>query len=373
MLDKNYMGEVKMKNKKLLIIAGLLALLALGAGTFAWFTSEDSVTNHFEGEIAGNDIQIVETFTPEENWTPGEGVAKKVSVANVSEYDALIRVSFEEIFKKLRDNNEIYFDGTGKYIWASGPNKGNELSNPPVVPKAMPSKSDYVSLGYVDVTANLSTEVKNITVANKEYHFKIYEKEVQAAGNKPSGEPIPEEYSYVAQWEASDGTKAKAYIGNTSGSIERDRTTQKLTLVNPAYLSMIDATYNEIKENWADPSKLYNKPAVDEITYKAFADDLIQLGFTELAKEITNNKWYYNIADGYFYFVGKVLRGTQTPQLLDSVKLMEKADNSYSLLQFDLIVNANGIQNAQQSIKDSWKTDESNPDLYNKLVEFCDY
>ncbi|MEI5994848.1 BsaA family SipW-dependent biofilm matrix protein [Candidatus Enterococcus mansonii] len=364
---------MKSKKKKLLIAASVLALTALGAGTFAWFTSEDKVTNHFEGEIAGNDIQIVETFTPEKDWTPGEGVAKKVSVANVSEYDALIRISFDEMFKKLRNNNEIYFDGEGKYIWASGPEKGKELANAPVVPKAMPSKSEYVSLGYIDVTSNLTTAVQNITIDNKEYSFKMYEKEVQAAGTKPSGEVIPEEYSYVAQWEAADGTKAKAYIGNTSGTVNRDRTTSKLTLVNPAYLCMIDATYNETSKKWADPNDLYNKPSVDDITYKAFADDLIQLGFKELAKDITNDKWYYNQADGYFYFIGKVLRGTQTPQLLESVKLMEAADNSYSLLQFDLTVNAQGIQNAQQSIKDTWKTDVSNKALYDKLVEFCDY
>lgn len=53
----------KNKKAKMLALAGGFAAVALIAGTFAWFTSKDSKTNHFEGEIAtGKDIEIVETF-----------------------------------------------------------------------------------------------------------------------------------------------------------------------------------------------------------------------------------------------------------------------------------------------------------------------
>jgi len=62
--------EIEMKkNNRKKWIAAATALAALGVlvGTFAWFTSNDQTVNKFEGGVAGNDVEIVETFTPPED------------------------------------------------------------------------------------------------------------------------------------------------------------------------------------------------------------------------------------------------------------------------------------------------------------------
>lgn len=69
--------KTKSKQKKVLVISVLLAALIVAGGTFAWFTSKDEVTNKLS---ASNDygVTITETFTPPEQWLPGEDVKRLV-------------------------------------------------------------------------------------------------------------------------------------------------------------------------------------------------------------------------------------------------------------------------------------------------------
>ena len=92
-----------MHNKK--IKAGVAAL-ALGAvligGTYAWFTSTDTVENKFQtGSIIedldkdGNGVEIWEEFEEPKNVVPGDTDTKLVQVQNTTTYDSFIRVRFE--------------------------------------------------------------------------------------------------------------------------------------------------------------------------------------------------------------------------------------------------------------------------------------
>lgn len=340
-------------NKKKLAGASALALIALGAGTFAWFTSKDDVTNHFEGQLAGNDIQIIETFEPETTWQPGEEINKDVAIANVSSYNALTRVSFTEVLNLLKDVTELRYDGV-TYVDSQGNVKTVEI------PMVMPSNSDYDSQGYTNVTASLTAPVSSVSVDGKTYDFNLFAKETSTN---------PSQYSYVAQW-VSGTEKAKAYIGNTSNLINRDeKGNLSFENVTPK-ISVVDKSYQAPKESdWTKP--VYSKTPDNVVTFKSEIDDNLELSFVNVTEIPTQDKWYFNGADGYFYFVGNVAPGASTAQLLDSVKLLGGAGNEYSLFTYDLNVKAEGIQSAKEAVSETWAT--ATGELATLLQAQCDY
>lgn len=96
-----------MNKKKLsaLLLAGTLTAGVVG-GTFAWFTSKDTVTNQFATtgtDEPGNPdagIKIEEKFQKPENVLPGTETNKDVRVKSTAKYDQFIRVKFEKKFIK---------------------------------------------------------------------------------------------------------------------------------------------------------------------------------------------------------------------------------------------------------------------------------
>lgn len=100
-----------MNKKKLsaLLLAGTLTAGVVG-GTFAWFTSQDTVTNQFA--TAGTDepdnpdagIKIEEEFEKPENVIPGTETNKDVRVKSTAKYDQFIRVKFEKKFIKTNED-----------------------------------------------------------------------------------------------------------------------------------------------------------------------------------------------------------------------------------------------------------------------------
>lgn len=100
-----------MNKKKLsaLLLAGTLTAGVVG-GTFAWFTSQDTVTNQFA--TAGTDepdnpdagIKIEEEFEKPENVLPGTETNKDVRVKSTAKYDQFIRVKFEKKFIKTNED-----------------------------------------------------------------------------------------------------------------------------------------------------------------------------------------------------------------------------------------------------------------------------
>ena len=96
-----------MNKKKLsaVLLAGTLTAGVVG-GTFAWFTSKDTVTNQFATtgtDESGNPdagIKIEEEFQKPENVLPGTETNKDVRVKSTAKYDQFIRVKFEKKFIK---------------------------------------------------------------------------------------------------------------------------------------------------------------------------------------------------------------------------------------------------------------------------------
>ncbi len=96
-----------MNKKKLsaLLLAGTLTAGVVG-GTFAWFTSQDSVTNQFTTGATDDPnnpdagIDIWEKFEEPTNVVPGTTTDKLVQVKNTTNYDQFIRVKITPKWEK---------------------------------------------------------------------------------------------------------------------------------------------------------------------------------------------------------------------------------------------------------------------------------
>lgn len=323
------------KNKKKWVVAATtFAAMAALAGTFAWFTSQDSAKNHFEGSIAGNDVEVVETFTPPTDWKPGQKVNKDVAILNSGGYDSMIRVSFKEILTKLTDaSSKLSADAT----ILDGKTKEQIYLYP---------LSDPTGEG----TWNDSTlaEEKSFTLTSGDYAGTYTLKAKEQAVTTEAGTT----YRYVSYWD--NGTdKYYAKVGAYS------RTEAGVITPSTADFKYVDLAATPIDMDWTkpvyNPTLTINADGTAVVDAGSDANKKIKLDFVNLSAEPTANKWYYNAVDGHFYFVGIVKPQAQTEQLLDSVQLSNEADNSYSKFQFDLVVNSEGIQAAKEAVNsDTW-------------------
>ncbi len=93
-----------MKNKKVKLTAGIIALL-LVAGALAYYSSTMSIDNPFNTQKYGG--EIVEKFTPEKDWEPGEEITKEVQAKNTGDYDLFVRVKMSE---KWERNSTPFFN-----------------------------------------------------------------------------------------------------------------------------------------------------------------------------------------------------------------------------------------------------------------------
>ena len=64
----------------------------------------------------------------------------------------------------------------------------------------------------------------------------------------------------------------------------------------------------------------------------------------------TDTKWYYNPADGYFYYCALLEPGDYTELLLDAIRLTAAAENDYAYTAFDLLVCMDAIQATKEAV-----------------------
>lgn len=310
--------------KKWIAAATTLAAIAAMAGTFAWFTSETSANNHFEGEITGNDVEIIETFNPPTDWKPGGEVNKDVAVQNTGNFDQMIRVSFKETLQKLAD-------ATSKFT--------NDPTQLPADRYIFPFDETSLTGTWTDAKVN---GVETIEVDGQTLTFKVKEQSTTNANGATT-------YQYASYWESTDGKKYYAKAGGFS------REGDTITPHEAPKLQYVDLTYADAETlDWiasGSNKPLALKPNADgTLTLPSPLDNNVELNFVNLSETPKANSWYYNPTDGYFYYVGIVKSQQQTAQLLDSVTLSSNAGNDYNKFKYDLTVNAKGIQATKEAV-----------------------
>ncbi len=79
------------KQRRVLIVAVIVAIAIVAGSTFAWFTSKDEVTNRLSASADYN-VAIAEDFQSPEEWIPGQTINKDVSAVNTGSVDAFVRM-----------------------------------------------------------------------------------------------------------------------------------------------------------------------------------------------------------------------------------------------------------------------------------------
>lgn len=100
-------------------------------------------------------------------------------------------------------------------------------------------------------------------------------------------------------------------------------------------------------------------------------NSLLELTYanTTTTSLLEENKWVDG-GDGYFYYLGKVAPDGVTEKLLDSVRLSGNAGNDYKNSEFDVIVEAEGVQATNGAAASNWTT--ANQDVISKLNSLQD-
>lgn len=79
------------RERRVLVGAVVVAGVMVAGSTFAWFTSQDEVTNRLSAS-AEYSVAVGETFQPPENWVPGQEINKDAAAVNTGNVDAFVRM-----------------------------------------------------------------------------------------------------------------------------------------------------------------------------------------------------------------------------------------------------------------------------------------
>jgi hypothetical protein len=359
---QNNRGYINMKifrNKKTVIgiAAVLMSLVFAISGTFAWFTARNEAINHMETErFTNGDVKIIETWDPEDgiNWVPGTTINKDAGAINTGNADAIVRMSFEEVLSKLLTGVAVNLT-TG---WSDGQKWIDASSN---------------SYDVIAQTANIAAYTGWTTLAAGDTNFTnivdtenaltttgltiVYQKNTVAA---PSG-GTKTTYNFAAYYSLGNGKYQKVDLPQakvasgvlTIGALQY----QALAVAPTATIDWLAAATNRPASDITVPAAgaLAGKLstwALTDATNKyinlIFANANVSTSATPTAADA--NKWWYNAADGWFYYIGKLASGATTSNLLDAMYLAEDISADYNGISFDLKVKMEAIQNVKEAI-----------------------
>ncbi len=159
------------KDKRILIASVIVAAAIVAGSTFAWFTSQDEVTNRLTAS-ADYGVSIVEDFTPPENMTPGQTVNKDVSVVNTGNIDAFVRVGVENMLQITK------YDGTAVTLGTA--TVTNYYADGTTDTSANPDATKTLSYTLKDFVTSYTVDTNAVELSDHEY--------TDANGNKVANE-----------------------------------------------------------------------------------------------------------------------------------------------------------------------------------------
>lgn len=367
-------AKSKKNDKKLLVGSAAVAAMVVAGATFAWFTSQDEVTNRLSAEADYN-VSITESFTPPEDWTPGQEINKDVSAVNTGNIDSLVNLTFGHSFTVT---------GKGTPITASAAATA-DLANAVEITEDEAKAAQ--AGGYIIYNKNAVVTENNAMEASSDPFtdngLYLFRREIKkTVGNDNKLTSVGYEYSgyYVKggkyyRVEIADDAVA---LKTDSPEVDTvDTTKVNIPTVGDAYVYTYgkdnSVTWTFVKELEADTTTVDNKTTDfadakgirityagkdatttddDIVVYVAF-DENAQTNYTYNA---TNKKYYYNYV---------LPAGTETKSpLITSVTLgSETKENAYIKLDYDLDVILDSIQASVDEAKnytnetaDSWLT-----------------
>lgn len=358
-------GRRNEKNNRKKWIAAATALAAIGVlvGTFAWFTSNDRTVNKFEGGVGGNDVEIVEDFTPPTDWQPGQEVKKEVGILNSGLYNSFVRVSLEGTLQKLKpvtggefgklSSDPANITGKSKEEIYVYPYNGTLEGFSPVTNLSYTNTSGDVVQGEPKFTIPKQDEDPNDYAGT--YTLKVFSKNNQ----------------YTAYW--YDAEKDLKYYAKVDSYKKLDNGTVSLQ-TTPQYEFITLDYATATTSNWTIDKPTVSPDQDGNATVVSATDGgkQIKINFVNLASTPTQGKWYYNSAGGRFYYVGKLAPQDTTPLLINSVTLDDGADNSYTKVKYDLTVNADSIQAIEGAAGSNQWVGTTNDTLKNALESVAD-
>jgi alternate signal-mediated exported protein len=330
------MKKTKKKNKKILVVSILLAMLIVAGGTFAWFTSKDEVTNKLS---ASNNygVTITENYTPPEQWTPGESVKKEVSVLNTGNIDAFVKLKLKNVIdltvagtpetfnasnlanyvEITKDAEKIALQAGGLLVCEHGTalEEETEINSgvvyEPTIPDTISTEAAatykdglYIFKRYISETTD-----SNGTVTRK-YEYTGYYR----YGTK---------YYAIEPIEEAESTKISDIISNV-----------KLTTVTKLSNKELTLNYDNVTGDTPYVLATYNVGTDDAPNYIKIK---INLDKDELAN--------WTLYDGVFYYNYSLAAGASTGNLITSVTLDSSVDSSaYKSFDYYLTVSMDSAQ-----------------------------
>ena len=326
------------KDKKVLIGAlGIAAVIAAGS-TFAWFTSSDEVTNRLTAS-ADYGVSITETFTPPEEWIPGQEINKDVSAVNTGNLSALVKLAFEGALTLKAEGDGVAVSG-----FASADKDTLELLNADDV--ASLQAGGYLAVAPSGVTTgNVGTDFAASTVG-----LYLFRRESKAGDTTT--------YDYAGYYyDGSDyyGLQTIDDVDDDGNAVRTvDVLRDKGATLAEADITGIKLRNYEDKVIPADDGQLswdYSKVNSDNVAVLTYhptgasntaKDIVINVNLTNLGTAA--DQWQYIDGKG-FYYTDDVEPGESTVKLIDSVSLDESVQaGAYTNMDFDLTVKLNSVQ-----------------------------
>jgi len=396
------------KKKPIILVAAILlaVITAVSASTFAWFTAQDEVVNRVQtAKLTDGDVTIIETFDPDDRLMPGVDINKDVGAINTGDAPALVRISFLESLLKLlpvagdmqvrsdtifteeaaKQKTHIpelvdiskfasngwtvltWTESAGAYTFTNLPgdgfiNSGSAANMAALVEKGItfvykktatdPDKYAWSAYACLNPTAAAGVEKLYQRVELRPELFNLvrdsYKGTTDAAGNIVAANP-----NYGKQYMKVDLVDPAGELYGSNGNRFYNFITLQLANGGDAYLADwreggVAAVLPVGPTHPAVPSAAgANMTAVTD-----FANKYLELVFHSGNCSLTPEpgKWFYNVNDGFFYFIGIVEPGQATPLLLDAISLKGDALSDYSHMMFELSVYMDAIQATSEAI-----------------------
>lgn len=333
--------------RKVLALSIVLALLIVAGGTFAWFTSKDEVTNKL---TASNNygVSIVESFTPPENWAPGQEVNKDVFLTNTGNIDAFVKASVSSAMN-------LTLEDTPLSITASN----------------VTDVSKLVELSVSDEADSMVDEVKAIQAGGR----LVYQEEFTVNAN--DGTLTQGDVSLWVNGE-SESLVGTAYAPTATGLYIFERSIDSDVVEYAGYYYNADT-----KKYYALASITAEKDGDGTITgfdAELRAKKQVEASDTDLAYDFSNitdptdprivvtyqgsepdgaedviinirlaadwaDNWTWNADEKAFYYNDTLKAGEATEKLIDSLELDEAVTNAaYMNFEYDLTITADSVQ-----------------------------